>query len=699
MDESKALIIRPGDLAIWKDQGSFRVLSTSADSCVLLRTEVQSFDFSIFSYASLLEKIITKEISLLPREGYLTDPKELTEHQRINFKKNQAAMKEVEAHFGPSFLGIETAEGRSILKQIQEKYGFKYLTFRRLMLKYLQSGFSESSLITYRRSRSKIDEDQEAVLRTRPNKRGFRLGISDREYMIEAMKNYQKASVLSQRASYDLMIAMHYTDPKSGLLLPERPTFRQYTHFLNKNMTQQDKDSAMTSQAEVRTNKRLLSSVSSKNVNGPGDMLEIDAVELPVDIVSEADPSLLIGNPILYTAIDVYTGAIAGISVTLDNNSEIALTGLFLNMGEDKEEYSKRFGLEIDGSLWPSQFIPNHIRVDRGSDFKSHFFTEVCRRLNIDKQMVTGASGSLKGLIENFNMEVQNDLRPFLYKKGLKTGRYEDQTKKEACLNISDITKIVVACVLKHNSKYMDGYKLRRDMVKSQVDPIPVRLWNYGIEKYGYPRPIVDKERYCYDLLKKAEGAKLSRRGIEYEGLRYSVLGIPDLETLAYSQGDKKTAIDVRYDPRLVDCLFCISGGKLTELPLLDFQGNSDFAGLSFTEWRDIRKVLNDKRKEAEEANDQHRVSLMNVGLSVADEAARRSLAIPDQKTDLKLNRHAEKAEIQKQNSIHSRLKAAEDIKPKKTEKVAEPLPAFKGTVPRLDEDSAELDDLLDELS
>ena len=43
-------------------------------------------------------------------------------------------------------------------------------------------------------------------------------------------------------------------------------------------------------------------------------MLEMDALEMDVEIVSETNPDKVIGRPILYALIDVYSRAIVAVS-------------------------------------------------------------------------------------------------------------------------------------------------------------------------------------------------------------------------------------------------------------------------------------------------------------------------------------------------------------------------------------------------
>lgn len=122
-------------------------------------------------------------------------------------------------------------------------------------------------------------------------------------------------------------------------LMPEsqRPTYNQFYYYCSKHITEQEKDLIKTSAAEQRNNKRLLTSDSLHGVYGPGDMVEIDACEADVSLVSSADSNKTIGRPIVYFMIDVYTRAIIAMSVAFDNNSILGVTNLFLNLADNKK--------------------------------------------------------------------------------------------------------------------------------------------------------------------------------------------------------------------------------------------------------------------------------------------------------------------------------------------------------------------------
>ena len=128
----------------------------------------------------------------------------------------------------------------------------------------------------------------------------------------------------------------------------------------------------------------------------------------------------------MYFMIDVYSRIILAVSVAFDNNSILGITNLFLNLADDKQEYCKKYGIEFnDKRLWPSGVIPKRIRVDRGSEFKSYEFDRICNELGIEKQIVSGASGSLKGVVEQAFHQMHAKQNVHLENHGLIEKRYD----------------------------------------------------------------------------------------------------------------------------------------------------------------------------------------------------------------------------------------------------------------------------------
>lgn len=390
---------------------------------------------------------------------------------------------------------------------------------------------------------------------------------------------------------------------------------------------------------------------------GPGDTVEIDALEADVSLVSELDRSKTVGRGIVYLMIDVWTRTILAVSVSFENNSILGLTNLFLNLSDDKAEFAKKYGITFPSELWPSDIIPRRVRVDRGADFRSDRFAEILNELGVERIMVPAATGSLKGVVEQefhqFNLGIYESME----NNGLIEKRYDSNHHKEATLTISEFTKIVINFVLTHNHKYQEYYPLNKKMIKEGVEPYPIKLWEYGCKIFGSPRPIPDKASYYWSLLTPTK-ASLSREGIRWKGLYY-IADDKELWQEMYVQQNTRKKIDVRYDPRDIGFLYYLRNNKMVIAFLNpDKFKNSGFAGMSLKEYQDYLDYQKELKALGKEVNTNLSIYMQESNTAIINGAKSDTYADPH---NLRENRRIERELVNKENSIASRLLTQDD--------------------------------------
>lgn len=319
------------------------------------------------------------------------------------------------------------------------------------------------------------------------------------------------------------------------------------------------------------------------NVQGPGDLFEMD-----VSIVSEADQTKVIGRPIVHAMVDVYSRMIAAVSVSLENNSVLGFTNCLLNLGEDNKQLCRRFGLELNDGLWDINVLPNRIRSDRGSEYRSKEVKRICNELDITLELVPPAMGSLKGQVEQLFHQyhsVQNDL---IEGKGLITKRHDSNHHKTAILTLDDIWVFVINQTIAHNMMTMAEYPMTRDMVNKSVHPIPLEIWDYGCKKFGAPRPITNLDQFEYSIRREVS-ARITRKGIEWNGLFY-IANDPWLaEQITMAKGNS-VPLKCRLDERNVGSLWFIAGNHLVKAGLNQNRaGNFEFNGKSLRAYEEFK--------------------------------------------------------------------------------------------------------------
>lgn len=671
----------------------YRVISMNDDIVVLCEMNITKFNVVRVSFKDILRLYENGLLATLSDTDLIFDYDSLSGDVKKRFDLRRKVVQEIDNVFGPTYFDLCFSRGNKALLNIKEKYQMPKATFWRLIRKYYQSGMKQSSLLD-----EKWLGQNKGKTYTQVKKMGAKplyfieTGVvrtkEVEEYFEEALNEYLSGRAKTMKSAYTKMNLRHYTHVelidgvKTATLLPEsqRPTLRQFRYYVSTHTTEQQIDRVKTSVQEQRNDKRLITSDALLDVYGPGDMCEIDAVEADVSLVSELDPAKTVGRPVAYFMIDVFTRIIVAVSIAFDNNSMLGLSSLFLNLSDDKKVYCKKYGIELKNeTVWPSNFIPARIRIDRGSDFKSKEFNRICNALNIEKQLVSGGTGSLKGTVEQSFHQMHSKQNVHLEDYGLIEKRHDSNHHKEASITIKDFTKMVINFVLFHNQQYDETYPATREMIEKGVEPIPMKLWAYGVKKYGNPTPIVSLNQFYWELMTPAK-AKLSRRGISYDGLWYLPQSDPQLSREMFKAGNTKQSFDIRIDKRDISSVYYMRDNTLVHAELNDMlTGNADYAGLTFKEYDDIRKNKKVMDAKGRVQNEDLEASLYAADATVVKNG---QSGIRASDKDMRENRKVQKQKTSYENRIATRLEANEPEsvieKAETSQKLEEPKPSEK---------------------
>lgn len=662
-------ILAIGDILYDKDsQNSYRIISLIDDHLILCEMETTKLELQQIKYTIIADLVLSNKIEIKKDQALVYDIDQLSESVRNRYILKVHIMNDVKTAYGPSYLGLMGKSSKIELQKILAKYNYPISSFWRMCTTYFQSGMKNYSLINAKSFKS--NEVKTYTYKARPGaKYTYNLDndVKPNEYVIyfeEALNEYKTGREKTLKKAFSRMNILHFTQAEiidgvaTRLLLPEcqRPTYRQFYYYAQKHLTKEEKDLIKTSAAEQRNNKRLLISDSLKDVYGPADMVEIDACEADVSLVSELDPDQAIGRPIVYFMIDVYSRIILAVSVAFDNNSILGITNLFLNLADDKQEYCKKYGIEFnDKRLWPSGIIPKRIRVDRGSEFKSYEFDRICNEIGIEKQIVSGASGSLKGVVEQAFHQMHAKQNVHLENHGLIEKRYDSLHHKEASLTIHDYTRMVINFVLAHNQQHLETYPLTKEMIEKNIAPVPAILWEYGSKKYGMPQPIPVLEQYLYSLMTPIK-AKISKRGISYKGLWYFAPNDERLMTEMYAAGTRRMPFEVRMDMRDVSAIYYIRNSKLVKIPLnVLITGNGDYKGLTMKQYEEYYSAKKKMQAKGRIDNEKIDTAVYANNESIVKSAKKN---VHSRTTDIRSSREIDKQKVSYDGKISTRLES-----------------------------------------
>lgn len=668
----------------------YRVIAISTNCVILCQMDITNLKITEHEITVIMQLIINNELVIEPEDEYVFNSKNISDSFQLKYETTKSAMREVMNLYHNRFHELANKTSKPELYEILKKYSISKSSFWRIIVKYLQSGMKDYTLADARSFGH--NKGLEYNYSEKPGSKSIyydSLGIiitdEIRGYFDEALKEYRSGRQKTLKSCYDRMNLLHFvrTEIINGtsmiVLLPEseRPTIKQFYYYASKQLTEQEKDAIKTSVQEQRNNKRLITSDAMFEVFGPGDMVEIDACEADVSLVSTFDPNKTIGRPVVYFMVDVFTRMILAVSVAFDNNSVLGVTNLFLNLADDKQKYCEKFGMGFDNPMiWQSNIIPRRLRVDRGPEFKSKEFDRICNELGIEKQIVPGASGSMKGIVEQSFHQMHSKQNPHLEDYGLIEKRYDSNHHKEATLNIEQYTKMVINFILTHNQEYDSNYPVTKDMIEQGVKPIPCLLWEYGVKKYGNPRPIPVRNQYLFNLMIPIK-AKLDRRGISYKQLYYLPENDAALSREMFAAERKKVSFDARMDMRDIGHVYYLRDGKLIDAPLNErLSGNADFKGLTIKQYEDYLKKK--KQMDAEGKIHNQELAAFNYSVNAAVVAEAKKETFSDNKM-MRPAREIEKQAVSHKESITSRVEATVELS-EKNQKVIEPAASFNNS-------------------
>lgn len=693
MNNFENVMLSVGDIVIDnKSNKKHRVVAIVNNEITLCEMGITQFVLTLIGKETLFNLVELGDLLVQKEESPVFDKDKLMPELREKFQNRKDMMLDVLKAYEPSYIELSGRKQKPKVDAILEKYNCPRNSFWRICCDYFQSGLKDYSLVDGRALKMSVDKEYNYTSKTgRPSEysdfTGVVLNEEIRSYFEEALKDYKMGRFKSYHSAFDKMNLLHFTRTElingvsTVVLLPasERPTFRQFSYYLSKHLTNQEKDLIKTSALEQKNNKRLLVSDTLFGIKGPGDMVEIDACEVDISLVSAIDPTKTVGRPIVYFMVDVYSRIILAMSVAFDNNSILGLTNLFLNLADDKKQYCERYGISYENEkIWPSNIIPNNVRVDRGAEFRGKEFERICNELGINRIIVTPGSGSLKGVVEQSFHQLHSKQNVHVEKNGLIEKRHDSKHHQTATLNIEEYTKMVIGFVLTHNQQCLTTYPLTKEMILQKIKPIPALLWEYGIKNEYSPRPVPSKEQYLYNLMIPIN-AKVSRRGISHKDLWYLNTEDRLLAREMFDAGNKKVPFEARMDMRDVGAIYYLRDNKLMVAKLNSMlNGNSDYSGLTMKQHEDFLKGKRELLAEGKVNNEELSAFTYAMNNNIVQEAQKPSL--PDAK-NMRPTRELEKQTKSKSNRISQRLENKQNKMLEPVVEIVEPIEIVEETI------------------
>jgi Mu transposase-like protein len=305
---------------------------------------------------------------------------------------------------------------------------------------------------------------------------------------------------------------------------------------------------------------RELTGNSTSQASGPGALYQIDATLADVYLVSRHDRSRIIGRPVIYAVIDVFSRMIAGLCVRLEGEGYLGLMLALENTAADKVAFCAQYGVTITEAMWPCRYLPEELTGDRGP-LEGRNADNLANGLNIRVSNTPPYRADWKGIIEQlfrlFNIRVIHGL-PGAVDRDRERG--DADYRLAAVLDIHEFTAIMINAALYHNNEHrMDWYEMDREMMADRVEPYPADIYFWGIaNRSGHLRER-DPETVRVQLLPEGE-ATVTERGIRFSQLYYTSEAAEKGGWFLKARNEGRWKVRAAFDPRSTDIIYLRSG-------------------------------------------------------------------------------------------------------------------------------------------
>jgi transposase InsO family protein len=476
-------------------------------------------------------------------------------------------------------------------------------TLYKLLRRYWQRGQTPNALLPdYKNSGAKGNKRQakeKKLGRPRTNLAGVGAIINDNterlfrriieKYLLTDKKNNLP---FAYRRFRDI-----YENYHPDIAKEEIPTQRQMQHFYQREYKQVDVIKNRASSIEFAKDIRPLSSTANTNVLGPGSRFEIDATIADIYVVSNSERRNIIGRPVIYMVIDVFSRMVAGFYVGVESPSYATAMRALTHALTDKVIYCKKYGIDIEYEDWPVVGLPDAILADRG-ELLGYQIESLERSFSVRIENTPPYRGDAKGIVERSFKTHQAIFKT--YASGIVTGtKIKKQGDKdyrlEATLTMNEFTEIILASVLYHNrfhvlAKYDRDIDMPTDLLMT-----PLSIWNWGLQHRTGKLRAVSEEAATIALLPRSK-ATVSELGICIFGVYYTCAEIVKQGWMHRSKDvSRPKSLEAAYDPRTANHVYLFPKKNSAEYWVCDLtQRCREFDGSSF--W-DVWQIKGEQNK------------------------------------------------------------------------------------------------------
>lgn len=386
---------------------------------------------------------------------------------------------------------------------------------------------------------------------------GLPLTPSIREKLLAGIKKFVKANKASKRA-YESTLAEHFSDGyvlKNGKALPllddsvPKPTFNQFMYLISLEKKGLSHARQLTPEIDWQLKNRPVVHRAARQTFGPCHRFEIDATIVDIYLVCSFNRAWIVGRPVLYVVIDVWSRAVVAFHLALEGPSWDTARYALYNAFSSKTALCAKYGREVTEDEWPCSHLPLGVLGDRG-EMISKASDELPRSLHIVAENTPPFRGDWKPFVEREFGLIQHGYVHFLPGAVVKPGKVKGMRdpRLNARLTIHELGQIILECLLRFNRTPREGAELPTEYVEAGHSVgSPIDVWKWGLENMTGALRRFDDAQVLSNLL-PAVRATVKEDGIHFGGLRYTCATADREEWMTRSRLHKSFSVDLRAD-------------------------------------------------------------------------------------------------------------------------------------------------------
>ena len=327
------------------------------------------------------------------------------------------------------------------------------------------------------------------------------------------------------------------------------PNVRQIIRVLKREISSIAQILERTTRGHFDRSRRGMRSHSWNGVSGPGHTWAIDSTVGDIYLRSSINRAWILGRPIVYVIVDVWSTAVVGFYVCLTGPSWAMAKQALFSAATPPELMAELWGYHpLANSLWPHPTLPVTLLCDRG-EYLSQAASITGAKLIPDLAYTPPYRPDLKGIVEVLH-RIEKDAMYYFIPGAIDERRKEYELRRfnpdDAVLTVPEFVNLLHTIFTRYNLTASREHRLDAHMHAANVFPSPSGLWHYGHDVGISVRRSFPLGTLIEDLLPKGT-ATVSRSGVHFGGREYRPDTALDLEWSTVARNLGAWQVDAHY--------------------------------------------------------------------------------------------------------------------------------------------------------